>query len=589
MVRQREVEDDDVRDEDADAPSRTRRLAIVAGAALAVVTAVVATLLVVRQQQEANAPTYTVTTRLVELPTTASVVPASFACPTTGRGPAPWTAAVKPSTNSGAGSGQLVAALMTVTAPPNADGPSDVTSTVWASVPTNQSKVGFDQDVPLCAFVDTGALAGNLDQSTEATASAEQLANVAELGQKKAGVAYAVDVKGIEPGRSATVVMIGKLAPFQGTASGQLDVKTLEVLPSASGARVTPGGRDGRLAVGDASDEGSVNLSLDTDRELWTRGQPVTVRMRVSNTHADATVGAITSQLRYDPGLSNVEVQVADGVGAPTTCTPEGATTTCTTDYLAPGEEVTLTLTATVAADAPTQFTAKGASCPARNTDVCVRASINELAGEAREWATANLAGNVAADTVLGITKLPSGVADHVRAGELTRFVYLVTASAGESMKTVQLADPGCPTPNFVSGDNNLNEILDGGETWQYECIAPAPRDADVEITVSGVSVRQGASIKASGQLAVPVYDPKMELSEPSPGQPTVNLVNTGNVTLRGVVLTGRGCEVTADQPLAPGATLQVPCRAATGALRAFAVDPSGEPVTAVLEATPAG
>lgn len=588
MVRQRDVEDDDVREDD-DAPSRNRRIAIVAGAALALITAVVATVLVVRQQQEANAPTYTVTTRLVELPTTASVVPASFACPTTGRGPAPWTSAVKPSSSSGAGSGQLVAALMTVAAPPNADAATDVATTVWMSIPTAQSKVGLDQDVALCAFVDTGALASNLDQSTEATASAEQLANVAELGQKKAGAAYAVDVKGLEPGRSATVVMIGRLAPFDGAASGQLEVKTLEVAPSAPGARVTPGGRDGRLTIGDASDESSVALSLDSDRELWTRGQPVTVRMRLGNTHADATVGSVTSTLRYDPGLSNVEVKVADGIGAPTVCTAEGAVSTCKTDYLAPGEEVTLTLTATVAADAPTQFTAKGSSCPARNTDVCVRASISELSGEGREWATANLAGNVAADTVLGITKLPSGVSDHVRAGELTRFVYLVTASAGESMKTVQLADPGCPTPNFVSGDNNLNEILDGGETWQYECIAPAPRDADVEITVSGVSVREGATVKASGQLAVPVYDPKMELSEPAPGQPTVNLVNTGNVTLRGVVLTGRGCEVSADQPLAPGATLQVPCRAATGALRAFGVDPSGEPVTTVLEATTAG
>ena len=152
----------------------------------------------------------------------------------------------------------------------------------------------------------------------------------------------------------------------------------------------------------------------------------------------------------------------------------------------------------------------------------------------------------------------------------------------------MQLADPGCPSPGFVSGDNNLNEILDGGETWQYECIAPAPRTADVEITVSGVSVKEGASIKASGQLAVPVYDPKMELREPAPGQPTVDLVNTGNVTLRGVALIGRGCETSGDVPLPPGATLKVPCRSATGALRVFAVDPSASPSTVLLEAAPA-
>ena len=181
----------------------------------------------------------------------------------------------------------------------------------------------------------------------------------------------------------------------------------------------------------------------------------------------------------------------------------------------------------------------------------------------------------------------PAGTARSIAEGHDLVRACLRRNQPGPFQIQAAIADPGCPSPGFVSGDNNLNEILDGGETWQYECIAPAPhrRRGDHR---QRRSVKEGASIKASGQLAVPVYDPKMELREPTPGQPTIDLVNTGNVTLRGVALIGRGCETSGDVPLSPGATLKVPCRSATGALRAFAVDPSGDAVTALLEPAPA-
>jgi archaellum component FlaF (FlaF/FlaG flagellin family) len=585
VTRQRDIGDDFELEDDEDegAASRRRRLLYLAGAAVAVVAALVAAILIIRQQQAADSPTYTVTTRLVELPTTAAVTPDSFVCPAGGRGPVPWTAAVKPSATGGAGSGQLVAALMTVVAPPNAKGASDLDATMWLSSVTNQSKVGFDKDVPLCAFVDTGALASSLDQSETATASVQVVTNPsANLKEKRAGTFAAVQVVSIEPGRSASVVIVGRLAPFTGAPGGVLEAKVLEATPSRSGARVTPGGRDARATVGNRAEEGAVSVSLDTDRELWARGEAVVVRMHIDNRLPDAALGSVTGQVRWDPGLAQVKPTVQDAVGAPTACKQDVGSLTCTTSYLAPGEEVTVLLEGIVAADAVTQFTAKGAKCAPRSTDICVKAGITEVAGEPRDWASAELAGNVAADTVLGITKLPAGVADHVRSGELTRFIFLVTASQGQALKDVRLVDPGCANPAFVSGDVNLNEILDGGETWQYDCIAPAPKNADAEIAVSAVNAQgSGQAVKASGQLAVPVYDPKIDIQPGSPGGTTVLLSNTGNVTLRSLAVVGRGCVLASESPLLPQATVTITCRSATGVLRVFAVDPAGDPVTA--------
>ena len=340
MVRQRDV-DEMERDDDDGAPSGRRRLLYLGAAAVGLVVAIVATVLIVRQQQSANAPTFTVTTRLVELPTTASVNPETFACPADGRGPVPWTSAVKPSTSSGAGSGQLAAVLVTLVAPPNAKGPSDLAGTLWVSAATNQSKIGFVKDAPPCAFVDSGALASSLDESSTATATAELIAGTATLKERKPGTAYRVGVKGLEPGRGATVAFVGKLADFTGPSTGTLEAKVLDLTPVSSVARVTPGGRDARITVGDRTDDGSVALSLDSDRELWTRGLSVTVRMRISNTHTDAAVGSVVAQLRYDPGLTQVDVTVQDTVGVPSACTADGAVYTCRTGYLAPGEEVT--------------------------------------------------------------------------------------------------------------------------------------------------------------------------------------------------------------------------------------------------------
>ncbi len=589
MARQRDIDEDefDVEDDEEGGLGGRRRLLYLGGAVIAVAAAVIAGFLIVRQQQAADAPTYTVTTRLVELPTTAALVPESFTCPANGRGPVPWTAGVKPGTNSGAGSGQLAAALITVVAPPNAKGPSDLSAMVWLSSATNQSKVGFDKDVPLCAFVDTGALASSLEQSEAATGAVEVLTSPpADAKEKRAGTYADVSVAGLEPGRSAAVVIVGKLAPFTGIAQGVLEAKVLVVAASQSGARITPGGRDARANVGSNTEDGAVAVTLDTDRELWTRGQPVVVRMRITNTQPTAALGAVTAKARWDAGLVQVKFTVQDTAGAPTECKQDGSEITCSTEFLAPGEEVTVVLDGTVAPDAVTQFTAKGAKCAPRATDICVRAEIPELSGEARDWASTELAGNVAADTVLGITKLPAGVADHVRAGELTRFIFLVTASQGQALKDVRLVDPGCANPAFVSGDVNLNEILDAGETWQYDCIAPAPRDADAEIAVSGVSTQAGSqTVRASGQLAVPVYDPKLDLAAGTGSDPTVVVTNAGNVTLRSLAVVGRGCELTTDAPLPPGGSLTIACRSTTGLLRVFGVDPAGEAITGSLDA----
>ena len=90
--------------------------------------------------------------------------------------------------------------------------------------------------------------------------------------------------------------------------------------------------------------------------------------------------------------------------------------------------------------------------------------------------------------------------------------------------------------------------------------------------------------MKATGQLAVPVYAPQIDVQVPTAGQPVVDIVNAGNVTLRGVAVVGRGCEVPPDVVVSPGAKLELSCRSAAGPLRVFAVDPAGEPVTAVAE-----
>ena len=257
MARQREMDDDDVDlddDEHEGAPVANRRIAIVAGAAVAVVAAH-------RGRAAHRAPAAGGQRAHVHAdhrdswscPPPRRVVPSSFACPAGGRGPAPWTSAVKPSSSSGAGSGQLVAALLTVVAAAQRRRRRRTCRRrVWVSSPTNQSKIGFDQDVPLCAFVDTGALAGNLDQSSDGHRCAPSSSPTwPTLKQKKAGTGYAVDVKGSSPGARPpwwpSASWRRSTGPATGPARGE-GARRGRRRPS--GARVTPGGRDARAQRG---------------------------------------------------------------------------------------------------------------------------------------------------------------------------------------------------------------------------------------------------------------------------------------------------------------------------------------------------
>ena len=63
--------------------------------------------------------------------------------------------------------------------------------------------------------------------------------------------------------------------------------------------------------------------------------------------------------------------------------------------------------------------------------------------------------------------------------------------------------------------------------------------------------MKDGAIVTASGQVAAPVYDPKLEVQVPKAGQPMIQLANTGNVTLR-VAVVGRGCEAPPDVVIPP-------------------------------------
>lgn len=85
---------------------------------------------------------------------------------------------------------------------------------------------------------------------------------------------------------------------------------------------------------------------------------------------------------------------------------------------------------------------------------------------------------------LINVTKVPSPLTLLAGGGNVT-YTYRVTNPGTEPLTNVTLSDDKCGA-SFVSGDSDLDAMLDSGETWMYTCSSNLTQTTNNTVVVSG-------------------------------------------------------------------------------------------------------
>jgi hypothetical protein len=512
---------------------------------------------------------------------------AGSVCPEGGRGPGPIGAddTLARSIAGGSraqqvGGGQLIAYLLRFEAdpiaPPAAALGADIT--FRTASPTSPADLGTGV---VCAFVDE---TDPLTTSVNATAALTR--NEANAQGKQ--VVSSVEIADLEPGTSAVVEVWLRATGDQPRSTATVDARVSRV--------AAPGGARARVLVPEARLLTSSQQSREVDLELsgpdgadLQPGQQVLLTLRLRNRGVDLAHDVV-ARLVPDAALRIDEVEVHDDAGMRTECAEAVGSLTCTAAYLVPAERVTIDVTATIGEDAPQVFTGSGEGCRQNGQDLCARAELIGLAGGPWQGGRSELAIDLPAPNVIGGTKTTVNGETGLYVGRHADFQYVVALGGTEAVQGVKVTDPACAPVRLVSGDDGADGVLRPGERWTYRCSALVDRSQLEDVSITATTTA-GEPVVALARLATPVLDPQISVATSGTANaPAVEVVNSGDAELRGVVLDGRECERTVDRGdadedgiLDPGERWMFPCRVASGSVRVYGTDPAGGAVTAAL------
>ena len=86
---------------------------------------------------------------------------------------------------------------------------------------------------------------------------------------------------------------------------------------------------------------------------------------------------------------------------------------------------------------------------------------------------------------------------------QLVTYSYAVTNVGTEPLRSVALVDNKCAGAAYVSGDANLDAILQTTETWVYTCTASLTGTTTNTATATGVGAGSGATTTATDTWTV--------------------------------------------------------------------------------------
>lgn len=124
----------------------------------------------------------------------------------------------------------------------------------------------------------------------------------------------------------------------------------------------------------------------------------------------------------------------------------------------------------------------------------------------------------VLAQPVIAITKIPTLLASNSTGGTV-QFDYTVTNPGTVAMTNITVVDNKCPAVSFISGDTNVNNILEVSESWHYRCTMDISQTTTNVVTATGQANGFTATANASAIVnvnAAPVVTPPV-IATPTP------------------------------------------------------------------------
>jgi hypothetical protein len=519
-------------------------------------------------------------------------VPGEERCPDgRGEGPPRRDASPSPGGVSPAepvGAGQLLVYELLVQAGAKAPERGDLVTSL--AFQQRASAPSFDDAGVVCTFVDAG---NPLSTSQSATATSSTTASTTQAGGGE--LRSDIRVAGLERGAAALVEVWVRASDDVSRGTDSMVARVAGVIAPAGTTADVPAGT-ARILRASKPSRTEVQLELTAAAGAGAKdgalsaGGPITYTMVLRNAAPREVANQAVATFVPDPAVTIETVRVRDEAGRVTTCDRSAKAVACTAPYLIPGESVTVVLSGHIVADAPTLFTGKGPTCAQQAQDLCAHAEVLSVAGVTGALARADLATDVPATQALGLSKLAASGSAALYVGRYADFTYVLVSSATGPVTEVKLDDPSCGAPALVSGDTGADGVLSAGEQWTYRCSAVVDRAQQADVTVSAKGPN-GEAIGVVTHLATPVLDPALALeARQDAEQAQIVLVNTGDAALSAVAVQGRSCDLAsasgdADRngSLDPGERWSVSCQERSGPVRAYATDPAGGAVTAVI------
>jgi uncharacterized repeat protein (TIGR01451 family) len=137
---------------------------------------------------------------------------------------------------------------------------------------------------------------------------------------------------------------------------------------------------------------------------------------------------------------------------------------------------------------------------------------------------------------VIAITKIPTLLSSNSTGGTV-QFDYTVTNPGTVTMTNITVVDNKCSAVSFVSGDTNVNNMLEVGEAWHYRCTMDVSQTTTNVATASGLANGFTATATASAIVnvnAAPVVTPPVVVLPPAvvPKLPKTGYAPEQNITL---------------------------------------------------------
>ncbi len=301
-------------------------------------------------------------------------------------------------------------------------------------------------------------------------------------------------------------------------------------------------------------------------------GDVLTYTIKVTNLGTLSAVGTtltdtLPTDVTYVAGSAQLNgAQVTTGSTFPYAAAREIHTPGENTGIVAPAETATVTFRATVGSTT-TRVCNQGSTVFVGSAVGGVLSDDPNLPGASDATCSTVVVPIIAVDKTAPVTVLSTSP-------QLVTYSYAVTNVGTEPLRSVALVDNKCAGAAYVSGDANLDAILQTTETWVYTCTASLTGTTTNTATATGVGAGSGATTTATDTWTVTKPTTTLSIVKSNGGLLDLDgngadagdqidysylVTNTGQVTLTSITVTdskiASAAIVCPATTLAPGAS----------------------------------